>query len=177
MPPRYSRELNILASVKVIGRNALNSQATLTRVVKIIDTLCFDYSDLTAIVSPPTLGTIGDGAFISCTFLKALAFPESLRVIGEGAFEGCAGLNTNITIPVHVERIARRAFYLSSNIDTVIIMNCNTFIGSQALDSGNGDIDHFCVISKAFTAYQGLSIHSPKYVPVRLFTFSQIVYI
>ena len=46
-------------------------------------------ANLTSVVLPETLTTIGYGTFTDCTSLTSVNIPESVTYIGEGAFENC----------------------------------------------------------------------------------------
>lgn len=54
---------------------------------------CFENcTNLTSVILPPSLQTIGEDAFRGCTSLRGIEIPESVRVIGSGAFYGCSAL-------------------------------------------------------------------------------------
>lgn len=55
-------------------------------------------SSLKDIIIPPSVTSIGMGAFQMCSSLKEINIPYSVTEIGENAFYGCYSLN-KITIP------------------------------------------------------------------------------
>ena len=80
----------------------------------------FFYSDLTSIVIPPSVTTIGAGAFWGCSSLSSVTFAEGsqLSVIMNDAFYDCPALSS-IIIPASVTTIGECAFqycYLLSSV-------------------------------------------------------------
>lgn len=53
-------------------------------------------TNLTTIILPKSLTSIGDYAFYLCTNIKSIYIGNSITNIGEYAFEGCFGLNSVI---------------------------------------------------------------------------------
>ena len=88
---------------------------------------------------PTNLEYIGASAFSSCVLLplRNLMLPSSLKYIGENAFEYCDAFNGDITIPVNVQIIDTRAFFMSTNVNKVLVENCNTEVRYQAFYGGN----------------------------------------
>ena len=66
-------------------------------------------TQLTAVILPEGLASIGDGAFSGCTSLRGIAVPESVNVIGEDAFSGCTALEA-ISISGRIKHIREDAF-------------------------------------------------------------------
>ncbi len=91
----------------------------------------FDCYNLTSIVIPDTVTTIGDRAFSTCLSLKNIEIPNSVTEIGEWAFYKCSSL-TSIVIPDSVTSIGKDAFCDCSNLTSVEIPNSVTNIGSRA---------------------------------------------
>ena len=94
--------------------------------------------NLTAIVTPNTVTTIGDNAFSSCTLLTSISLPAAMTVgsdafadchpltsvsllavtsIGDNAFFNCAKL-TSVSLPA-AENIGNYAFYYCSLMTSV----------------------------------------------------------
>lgn len=72
-------------------------------------------SNLTSIVLPPNLESIGQYAFEYCSNLKSITFPNTLKVIGPRAFF-MSGLEGTLTIPASVEQI-RVSYSVSDDPD------------------------------------------------------------
>jgi hypothetical protein len=77
-----------------------------------------DCDELTSIVIPASVETIGEGAFFSCDVLETVTFAEGslLETIGDSAFLQCTSL-TSIEIPALVTIIGTNAF-LQSDLTT-----------------------------------------------------------
>ena len=70
----------------------------------------FEHTNITNVVFPSTLETIGAFAFYSCSSLMCeLSFPETLKTIGEQAFWGSA-IKGNLSFPHNLEYIGIGTF-------------------------------------------------------------------
>lgn len=78
--------------------------------------------------------SIAQGAFNGVTDLTKVVFPDSLKTIGSQAFEGCTGL-TELIIPNGVERIDYRAFYGCTNVDKISLPDSLYFIGANVFEN------------------------------------------
>ena len=65
--------------------------------------------DVTTLVLPDTLETIGDFAFAHCQKLRGVYIPDSVTSIGEGAFLGCIDMES-VSIPEGTAAIGADAF-------------------------------------------------------------------
>lgn len=65
--------------------------------------------EITSIVIPSNVTTLGDNIFQKCSGLTSVTFPAGITSIGYGAFYGCSGL-TSLTIPDGVTKIDVCAF-------------------------------------------------------------------
>ena len=92
----------------------------------------FEYcSGLTSITIPNSVTSIGDYAFKNCSGLTSITIPNSVTSIGDYAFYGCSGL-TSVTIGSGVTSIGNRAFSSCSGLTSVTIPNSVTSIGYEA---------------------------------------------
>ena len=80
-------------------------------------------SNLTSIVIPHTMVSIGTEAFYSCTKLTSISIASSVTSIGNRAFRWCENL-THITIPNSITSIGKNAFERCGHIQT-------TFLGTK----------------------------------------------
>ena len=79
-------------------------------------------SEITELVIPDGVTSIGNHAFVYCTGLTSVTIPNSVTSIGNSAFNGCSGL-TSVTIPNSVTSIGSFAFQHCSGLTSVEIPN------------------------------------------------------
>ena len=94
-------------------------------------------SGLTSVTIPNSVTSIGDYTFYVCSGLTSVTIGNSVTSIGNGAFAGCSGL-TSITIPNSVTSIGSGAFSGCSGLTSVTIPNSVTSIGNYAFSSCSG---------------------------------------
>jgi hypothetical protein len=104
---------------------AENSQLTT------IGSNAFRIPDLTSIIIPASVTSIGRAAFCNCTNLTSITIPASVTSIGEGTFEGCESL-ASITIPTSITSIVRAAFYNCTSLTSITIPASVTSIDEAA---------------------------------------------
>lgn len=86
--------------------------------------------NLTSVVLPETLVSIGVEAFYGCTALSKIKIPNSVTVFGDGVFSGCTSL-TSVNIPNSMTTISSSAFS-SSGLKEIVIPQNITSIGNNA---------------------------------------------
>ena len=91
-------------------------------------------ANLSSIVIPNSVTTIGWGAFSSCTSLSSVIIQRGVINIDGDAFYGCSSLS-NITIPDSVTEIYERAFSSCTSLKSVTIPNSVTSIGNAAFSN------------------------------------------
>jgi hypothetical protein len=87
--------------------------------------------EITDLVIPNTVTSIGDFAFEGCIGLSSVTIPNSVTSIGQYAFWGCTGL-TSVVIPDSVTIIGEAAFAWCTGLTSVTIGNSVTTIGDNA---------------------------------------------
>ena len=88
-------------------------------------------NSLTSVSLPDGLTSIGDYAFYYCRSLSSITIPNSLTSIGDYAFRFCYAL-TSIAIPNSVTSIGSWAFSNCSSLTSITIPNSVTSIGDYA---------------------------------------------
>lgn len=91
-------------------------------------------SSLVSIVIPDSVISIGDGAFAGCSSLTSVAIPDSVTSIDSFAFADCFSL-TSIVIPDSVISIGNGVFQSCSSLESVVIGGSVTSI-SERMFSG-----------------------------------------
>ena len=94
-------------------------------------------TNITSIIIPDSVTTIGDGAFTHCRGLTSITIPDSVTSIGASAFAYCIGLTT-IQIPDNVTTIKDGAFSGCSSLTSITIPNSVTSIGYNAFNGCSG---------------------------------------
>ena len=93
-------------------------------------------TELTEVVLPATLNTIGQNCFESCTALASVSVPESLTTIKDDAFRYCSSL-TSFDFPEGVRTVDGFAFQSCSNlvIEDLSLPNLTGALGNGAFES------------------------------------------
>ena len=94
-------------------------------------------------------------AFAACANLTGVLIPNTVTSIGNAAFDSCTAL-TDIDIPNSVTEIQDGAFF-DCSITNIIIPNSVTSIGSNVFDSCNSLVN--VVLSESLTAISMYAFH------------------
>ena len=103
-------------------------------VTSIGDYAFYECSGLSSVTIPEGVTSIGYYAFYECSGLSSVTIPASMTSIGYCAFNGCSGLGS-VTIPEGVTSIDWWAFYRCSGLSSVTIPASVTSIGDYAFDN------------------------------------------
>ena len=129
--------------VRVIYEKAFHNNHNITSVVipdsvTSIGSYAFYYcTSLTSVVIPDSVTSIGNYAFESCYNLTSVVIPDSVTSIGSEAFEYCRSL-TSVEIPDSVTSIGNRAFSWCTSLTSVTLDNgCAASIDESAFSSCN----------------------------------------
>ncbi len=76
--------------------------------------------DLTDIVLPESIKSIGESAFAKCKNLKKITLPENLEYIGASAFSECENLE-EIILPKSIKKIDKQLFLNCKNLKKVTL--------------------------------------------------------
>ena len=92
----------------------------------------FEYcTNLSSIVIPANVKSIGGYAFNHCDNLKTLSMPESITSIGNGVLSSCGNI-TSVTLPSGITMIPEAAFWGCSKLASITIPAGVTSIGASA---------------------------------------------
>jgi len=93
--------------------------------------LCAYLKNISSILLPNTVTSIGYYAFCACSSLTSINIPSTVTIIGAGTFSGCSSL-TSINIPSNVTTISNNAFLGCTMLTTLTIPASVTTIGADA---------------------------------------------
>lgn len=106
-------------------------KVVVTKAVKIGDFAFYGMKNLTEIVLPDTVETIGTSAFVSCSKLERMTL-NNVTVIGSSAFQGCTSLKA-VTFGNKLKTIGAAAF-ASTKLQTVDLPSTVAEIGANAFN-------------------------------------------
>ena len=92
------------------------------------DNGAFAKTDITSIIIPNSVNTIGNNAFENCNNLSSIVIPMGVISIGRETFRGCYNLNS-ITIAESVKSIGTWAFAYCESLTSITIPASVTSIG------------------------------------------------
>ena len=125
--------------------------------------------NLTDVIIPNGVETIGISVLYGCTALTSVTIPNSVTTIESGSFQSCSGL-TSVTIPDSVTTIGNGSFQSCSGLTSVIIPRNVTSIGSQAFQScGNlQTITSLAMTAPSITSvtFKYVKMNGTLYVPI-----------
>ena len=96
-----------------------------------------DRTDITEVVLPASVVSIGDGAFCFCTGIVALHLPDTLRSIGATSFQGCSGI-VDPRLPDTLRSIGEAAFHGCCGIVDLQLPDALESIGRDAFYQCSG---------------------------------------
>ena len=144
-------------------------KVVVTKAVKIGDFAFYGMKNLTEIVLPDTVETIGTSAFVSCSKLERMTL-NNVTVIGSSAFQGCTSLKA-VTFGNKLKTIGAAAF-VSTKLQTVDLPSTVTEIGVNAF---NGISNLRIIIVRTTvtvltynTSFNGCSAYAKVFVPDEL---------
>ncbi len=123
---------NIVGTTLVSWENPQGVIRIPNGVTDIAEGVFYDRYDITRVIIPSSVVSIGKEAFASCENLTSVEFlGPGLEIICERAFDGCNNL-ANIVLPNTLTTIGIAAFMDCKNITTVNIPNSVVTIGNDA---------------------------------------------
>lgn len=89
-------------------------------VIHIAYSACFKNHDLTELVIPSTVESLGTSSFEQATHLKSVTFSEQLTIIPYNAFASCESLQ-QVTLPKKLKKVDFNAFAFCTKLESVIL--------------------------------------------------------
>lgn len=103
-------------------------------------------SEITDLVIPYSVTSIGNYVLSGCSGLTGLTIPNSVTTIGNSSFQDCSTLR-EITIPSSVSSIGSEAFLCCTGIASINIPDSVNFIGDSAFYGCTRLKDVYCYIN------------------------------
>lgn len=105
---------------------------------------CFlDCSSLTSITIPSSVTSLGNECFKGCYCLNSIAIPSSITSLSDNCFNNCVSLKS-VTIPLSVRSIGDGCFYNCESITNVAIPSSVTSLGDYCFSGCKGLISITC---------------------------------
>ena len=131
-----------------VGKSNLTSIIYPTNVNSIGEDAFVGCNGLTgSLTIPSSVTSIGVAAFGNCSGFTGLTIPSSVTSIGASVFSGCSGLTGSLTIPSSVTSIGWEAFYDCSGLTGLTIPSSVTYIGESAFFGCSGLIGSLTIPS------------------------------
>ena len=105
----------------------------------------FKEKDVTQVIMPSSVTSMGTGVFSGCSSLASVSLSASLNSIPEDSFRECLSLSS-VTIPESATTIASNAFYGCASLSSVSIPASVSSISTDAF-SGCGNLSDISVAS------------------------------
>lgn len=130
------RKISLPAAVKAIGTTAFYGNEALEEIdwngssATTVGDMAFAYcwKNLTEVVIPDGMETVGDGMFYGCDNLKTVSYPSTLRTIGSNIFNYCPRLE-KVNFAEGLTEMGQDIFYECKSLKELIIPNSVKTVG------------------------------------------------
>ncbi|GHV86966.1 hypothetical protein AGMMS50255_2620 [Spirochaetia bacterium] len=103
-------------------------------VIGIEDYAFMGNTNITSVIIPDSVKSLGDNVFQNCTALTSVTLPAYLKKIDNSAFAGCTSLRT-VTLPNSVTKIGFQAFQGCTSLASITVPSSVTKIEDWAFMS------------------------------------------
>ncbi len=119
------KSIQLPDSVISIGENAFRSckgfsNSDLPKYIQTIGSFAFGETDLTSVVIPSSLTSLGNYVFFSCDSLITVEFSNGLTNVPDYTFNHCDSLQ-NVILPSSIRTIGRDAFYRCGSLEAITL--------------------------------------------------------
>lgn len=90
-----------------------------------------DCSNVTSVLIPSSIKSIGINAFENCSNITEITIPEGVTLIGNNTFKGCEKL-ASVTLPTSLESIGANAFAGCTSLTSIVLPKNIQEIGANA---------------------------------------------
>lgn len=177
---------NLAETLTDKGITATADETTTSLINKVADITSGDDSvlrgliqrDLTEIIIPDGVTSIGNYAFGYCSNLTSIILPDSITSVGQQAFENCSKLSS-IILPIGVTSIGVAAFRYCRVLTSIRVPSSLTSIASNAFQSCSALTTinlPSSLTSIASSAFRGCSALTTINLPSSLIGFGSSVF-
>ena len=106
--------------------------------------LYLEDEEVTDLVIPEGVPSIGDDAFRNCSYLTSVEIPEGVTDIGKCAFYGCSKI-TNLSLPTSLGRICYNTFAHCNSLASLTLSEGITNIDESAFADCGNLTDVYCL--------------------------------
>ena len=109
-----------------------------------------DCSNVTSVLIPSSIKSIGINAFENCSNITETTIPEGVTLIGNNTFLGCEKL-ASVTLPTSLESIGANAFAGCTQLSSIVLPSKISEIGSNAFGETNQYGEEIAMTSEFWT--------------------------
>lgn len=127
---KYFTKANKISAHLLSGRRGIKTILLPQNIIS-IEEYAFYGSDITSIIIPNSVQSLGEWAFASCEKLQSINIPTSITQIPKAFLLGAHSLSS-INIPTSVSRIESHVFYECNSLSSIVIPDAVNYIGEHA---------------------------------------------
>lgn len=109
-----------------------------------------DCSNVTSVLIPSSIKSIGINAFENCSNITETTIPEGVTLIGNNTFLGCQKL-ASVTLPTSLENIGANAFAGCTSLTSIVLPKNIQEIGANAFGETNQYGEEIAMTSEFWT--------------------------
>ena len=114
-------------------------------------------NEITELVIPETTNIIADKAFYNCSNITSIIIPITVKTIGKGSFSGTH--ISSIVLPESIEKIGSQAFMNCNLLESLNVPSSVTNLESQSFENGT-NLRHITLPQQLETIGEGVGYHA-----------------